>query len=91
MNIRWHKEVLYALGMMASKSRIVNKLNAAYAKSDDPKLRDLASRLISEVKAASSNTKVFPPIDLKNGVPTASLAAKYCESVAFSKSDVDIT
>jgi len=83
MDTRWHKEVLEALGMMATKGRIVNKLNAAYAKSDDPKLRDLASTLIKEVKAAGSNTKVFSPIDLRNGVPTAQAAKKYCESMAF--------
>lgn len=85
MNTRWHKEILEALGMMARKDRIVNKLNAAFAKSDDPKLRDLASTLISEVKAASSNTKAFSPIDLRNGVPTAQAAAEYCRSIAFGK------
>lgn len=81
MNSKWHKEVLEALGMMATKDRIVNKLNAAYAKSDDPKLRDLAKVLISEVKATSSNTEAFPLIDLKNSVPTAQLVQKYCNSI----------
>jgi len=85
MNIKWHKEVLEALGMMAGKDRIVNKLNSAASKSDDPQLREIASSLISEVKAASSNTKVFPPRDLKNGVPSAKKAIMYCESIAFGE------
>lgn len=71
--------------MMASKDRIVNKLNGVCAKSDDPKLRDLAATLISEVKAASSNTRAIPPIDLSNGVPTAQAAQKYCKSIAFGE------
>ena len=90
MNTRWHKEVLEALAMMASKARVINKLNAANAKSDDPKLRDLTSTLISEVKAANSNTKVFSPLDLRNGVPTAQAAERYCKSVAFGEKNSDI-
>lgn len=91
MNTRWHKEVLEALGMMAAKARIVNKLNAAYATSDDPELRDLTSALISEVKTANSNTKAFSLLDLRNGVSTAQAAEMYCKSVAFGESNSGIT
>lgn len=91
MNTKYHKEVLEALGMMATKDRIVNKLNSAYSKSDDPKLREFASTLINEVKAASSNTKAFSLKDLKNGVPTALASEKYCKSVVFGESAINTT
>ena len=83
MNTKWHLKTIEALGMLASKSRIVNKLNAVSAHSDDPQLRALAENLIDEIRSASTNTEAMPPKQMKNGVPTAEKAIKYCESKAY--------
>jgi hypothetical protein len=84
MNTKWHIEALEALGMKAGKATIINKLNSASIRTEDPKLRDLAKQLIDEVQAASSNTKAFAPKDLTHGVPTAKVAIAYLESVIYS-------
>ncbi len=83
MNTKWHREVIEALGMRATKPRILNKLNVVFAHSDDPKLRKLAEVLIKEIRAASSNTEAASPKELCNGVPTAKEALEYCESIAY--------
>lgn len=85
MNKKWHKEVMEALGMMASKARIVNKLNAAAVKSDDPKLRIYAEKLITEIQTANSNTESRRPKDMLNSVPKAKKVISYCESIVFSE------
>ncbi len=82
MNTKWHRETIEALGMMAKKPRIVNKLNAVVAHSDDPELRKLAEKLIKEILAASSNTEAIAPGQMINGVPTAKKAIAYCNSLA---------
>lgn len=83
MNTKWHRETIEALGMMAKKPRIVNKLNSVVAHSDDPKLRILAEKLIGEILAASSNTEAMAPKKMVNGVPTANEALQYCNSLAY--------
>ncbi|RTL03938.1 MAG: hypothetical protein EKK65_02700 [Lysobacterales bacterium] len=85
MNTKWHRETIEAIGMMAKKSRIVNKLNAVVAHSDDPELRMLAEKLINEILAANSNTEAIAPKQLKNSVPTAQKALEYCNSLAYRK------
>lgn len=83
MNTKWHRETIEALGMMAKRPRIVNKLNAVVAHSDDPELRKLAEKLIGEILAASSNTEAMAPKEMKNGVPTAKKATEYCNLLAY--------
>lgn len=83
MNTKWHREMIEALGMMAKKSRIVNKLNAVVAHSDDPELRKLAEKLIKEILDTSSNTETIAPKQMSNGVPTAKNALEYCKSLAY--------
>ena len=84
MNTKWHKETIEALGMLAPKKRIVNKLNAVVSHSDDKRLIEFAAVLINEILAANSNTEVMRPREMKNGVPTASKAIAYCKSLAYS-------
>lgn len=69
--------------MMAPKARIVNKLNAVAAQSDDHELRKLAEQLIDEIMAASSNTASIAPRNMKNAVPTGQIALKYCQDRAY--------
>lgn len=83
MNTKWHREMIEALGMMAKKSRIVNKLNAVVAHSDDPELRKLAEKLIGEIRATSSNTEASAPKEMRIGVPTAKKTLDYCNSLAY--------
>jgi hypothetical protein len=83
MNTKWHRETIEALGMMSKKPSIVNKLNAVVAHSDDPELRKLAEKLIKEILATSSNTESCAPKEMSNGVPTASKALEYCNSLAY--------
>lgn len=83
MNIKWHRVVIEALGMRATKPRILNKLNEVFAHSDDPKLRKFAEVLSKEILAANSNTEAVSPKELCNGVPTAKDALEYCKSIAY--------
>ncbi len=84
MNTIYHQEVLEALGMLASKQTICNKLSKAYAKTDDQLLRDMIPSLLSEIKSTSVNTRVMTPKDCKRGIPSATKAVSYCETVLFN-------
>ncbi|WP_139326374.1 hypothetical protein [Azonexus hydrophilus] len=79
----WYRETIEALGMMAPRARIVNKLNTVAAQSDDHELRKLAEQLISEIMAAESNTTSIAPKNMKNGVPSGRKALKYCQDRAY--------
>lgn len=85
MKTKWHRETIEALGMIAPKKRIVNKLNAVAAHSDDPRLQKMAEVLIKEILSAISNTQGMAPVDMKNGVPSAKAAIEYCSSQIHSE------
>lgn len=84
MSKNWYRETIEALGMQAAKNRIINKLNAVHAYSEDASLRGMTARLISELNSASSNTQAFSPIQMRNGVPSAKSVLEYCEARAYS-------
>jgi len=86
VNVKWYRQTIEALGMYASKERIVNKLNEVAAQSDDQKLRDMANKLIGEILSANSNTKSVAPKDMKNGVPSAKNVINYCKPLAYPDS-----
>ena len=83
MNTKWHRETIEALGMMASLDRVVNKLNAVLAHSDDPKLRRMAETLIQELRRSTTSPKVAPAREQKIAVPTASVVLQYCRGIAY--------
>ena len=85
----WYRETIEALGMMATKRQIVNKLNAVAAHSDDPELRKLVEQLISEILSAGSNTTANAPKNMKIGVPTAQKALRYCQERAYKTLSTD--
>lgn len=85
MNTKWHRETIEALGMHANKSSILNKLNAAYAHSDDMKLRSLVEPIIEEISSLQSNTKSIAPKDMIIGVPSAQKTLEYCHAMAYKQ------
>ena len=85
MNLNEHQEVLEAMGMLASKSAICNKLNRVYVRTDDPEFRTLILRVISEIQTTSNNTRVQSPKNMKNGVPSSMKLVRYCESSLFTR------
>nr|AAG34726.1 unknown [Vibrio mimicus] len=82
-----HLEVLEALGMCASKVIICNKLNRVHVQAQDLDLRLLISKLIYEIQTTSNNTRVMAPKNMKNGVPSASKAIRYCEYHLLKRED----
>ncbi|WP_339073892.1 hypothetical protein [Teredinibacter turnerae] len=83
MDNKWHKEALEAVGTLAKKASILNKLNKAYVHSEDVKLRELIQLVQTELERTSNNPSVMPIAQMRNGVPTASKLLAYCESVVF--------
>jgi len=84
METKWHRETIEALGMYGKKTSIINKLNKAYAHTEDKKLRDLIKNVQTELLYTSNSTDTLPVKDMRVGVPTARVLYKYCEDVAFN-------
>jgi hypothetical protein len=80
---KWYRETIEALGMLAPKARIINKLNKVAAHSDDAQLREMARTLIKEISSATANTTSIAPQNMKNAVPSAKQVIAYCEPLAY--------
>lgn len=83
MNVKWYRQTIEALGMRASRDRIINKLNEVYAQSDDQNLRNIVNILIEEILSTNANMKAMAPKEMKNAVPSAIRAINYCKPLAY--------
>lgn len=81
----WYKETIEALGMYGSRERILNKLNAVYAHSDDEMLREKVGTVMEQIK--SSGDQYNAPKELTHGVQDVKGLMEYCQSKAYTTQD----
>ena len=89
-NIKWYREAIEAieaLHIQSPENRIINKLAAVHAHSDDPKAREYAKQVIEEIKTAQGNTKTQSCVEMKRGVPTARRLLAHCRARAYQEDD----
>jgi hypothetical protein len=71
-----YKEVVEAIGMLANKSTISNKLNRVFAHTKDVQLQNMVGNLLAKLPEKGINTKVIS-LRASNAVKTKEIES-YC-------------
>lgn len=84
-NANDYEDVLEALGILGSKSKVNNLLNKVYAHSKDIQLRNMVGAVLAAIPAAGINHAVITLRDSKS-IATKELE-RYCRNVLDWKPD----